>query len=69
MASCGWFPLSYDEIVAWIEQHRDALPTTLDELSALPVAFRRVIVNHVGLNSARDCGRSTCDRFSTRALG
>jgi hypothetical protein len=35
MASCGWLPLSYDEIVAWIEQHRDTLPITLDELSAL----------------------------------
>ena len=47
MSSCGWFPLSYDEILAWIEQHRESLPTTLAELSAFPVAFRRVIVNYV----------------------
>ncbi len=47
MGSCGWFPLSYDEIVAWVAQHRDTLPITLTELSAYPVAFRRVIVNAV----------------------
>jgi hypothetical protein len=47
MGSCGWFPLPYDEIVAWVEAHRDSLPTTLDELSTFPVAFRRVIVNSV----------------------
>ena len=48
MGSCAWFPLPYDEILAWAEQHRDTLPTTLAELSAFPVAFRRVIVNYVG---------------------
>ncbi len=48
MGSCGWFPLHNDEILAWVEQHRDALPTSLAELSAFPVAFRKVIVNHVG---------------------
>ena len=47
MTSCGWFPLPYDEIVAWVEEHRDALPTTLAELSTFPVAFRKVIVNAV----------------------
>lgn len=45
MSSCGWFPLPYDEIVAWVNEHRDALPTNLAELSAYPVAFRKVIVN------------------------
>ena len=45
--SCGWFPLPYDEILAWVEQHRDSLPTTLAELSAYPIAFRKVIVNYV----------------------
>jgi len=45
--SCGWFPMKYDEIVAWVEAHRDALPTTLAELSAFPVPFRKVIVNSV----------------------
>ena len=45
--SCGWFPLPYDEIVAWVESHVDQLPQTLAEISAFPVAFRRVIVNRV----------------------
>ena len=45
--SCGWFPLPYDEIVAWVEAHADDLPRSLAELSAFPIAFRRVIVNHV----------------------
>jgi hypothetical protein len=47
MGSCGWFPLPYDEIVSWVEEHRDTLPTTLAELATFPVAFRRVIVNAV----------------------
>ena len=47
MASCGWFPLPHNEIVAWVEEHRDTLPTTLAELSTFPVAFRKVIVNAV----------------------
>ena len=47
MASCGWFPLPHDEIVAWVEEHRDALPATLAELSTYPVAFRRVIAQAV----------------------
>jgi hypothetical protein len=45
--SCGWFPLPYEEIVAWVDSHADELPRTLAELSAFPTAFRRVIVNHV----------------------
>jgi hypothetical protein len=45
--SCGWFPLPHHEIVAWVEQHSDELPHTLDELAVFPVAFRRVIVNRV----------------------
>ena len=47
MSACEWFPLSHDEIVAWVDSHRDALPATLGELSAFPMAFRRVIVNTV----------------------
>jgi hypothetical protein len=47
MSSCGWFPLPPDEIAAWVEAHRDTLPTTLAELAQFPVAFRRVIVNAV----------------------
>jgi hypothetical protein len=45
--SCGWFPLPYDEIVAWVEAHADEIPRSLAELSAFPIAFRRVIVNRV----------------------
>ena len=45
--SCGWFPLAHDEIVAWVEAHAEELPRSLAELSAFPVAFRRVIVNRV----------------------
>lgn len=47
MTSCGWFPLSQDEIAAWVAAHRDELPTTLDELSAYPIPFRRAIVSAV----------------------
>jgi hypothetical protein len=47
MGSCSWFPLPQEEIIAWVEQHRDELPTTLAELSSFPIAFRRVIVNRV----------------------
>lgn len=47
MGSCSWFPLPREEILAWVEQHHDTLPTSLDELSAFPVAFRKVIVNYV----------------------
>ena len=45
--SCGWFPMKHEDIVAWVEAHRDTLPTTLAELSAFPVPFRKVIVNFV----------------------
>ena len=47
MGSCGWFPLSHAEIRAWVEEHRDSLPTTLAELSAFPIPFRKVIVTFV----------------------
>jgi len=36
-----------DEIVAWVEAHRDTLPTTVAELSRFPIPFRVVIVNSV----------------------
>ena len=39
--------MKHDDIVAWVEAHRDTLPTTLAELSAFPVPFRKVIVNYV----------------------
>src|SRR4051812_3875270 len=51
MSSCGWFPLGNDEIMAWVEAHRDQLPTTLAELATYPVAFRRVIINCVSVET------------------
>lgn len=45
--SCGWFPLGHDEILQWVEAHRETLPKTVAELAVFPVAFRRVIVNYV----------------------
>jgi hypothetical protein len=45
--TCGWFPLSHEEIVAWVEAHADDLPRSVAELSTFPIAFRRVIVDHV----------------------
>lgn len=47
MSHCGWFPMRRAEIVAWVERHRDELPTTLAELARLPMPFRSVIVNTV----------------------
>ena len=62
MASCGWVPIPHDEILAWVEQQRESLPTTLAELSAFPVAFRKVIVR----TSGRASGKSISGRFSRR---
>ena len=45
--SCGWFPLPYEEILAWVDSHAEELPRTLAELTMFPTAFRRVIVNRV----------------------
>ena len=45
--SCGWFPLSRAEIEQWVEGHRDTLPSTLKELSLLPIPFRKIIVRAV----------------------
>jgi hypothetical protein len=45
MSHCGWFPLNRNEIHAWVERHRDELPTTLAELARFPMRFRTDIVN------------------------
>ena len=47
MSHCNWLPFDNDEILAWVETHRETLPATLAELSAFPMAFRRVTVNYV----------------------
>jgi hypothetical protein len=36
-----------DEIVAWVEAHRDTLPTNLAELARFPIPFRKVIATVV----------------------
>jgi hypothetical protein len=41
--SCGWFPLSSEQIHAWVQRHAHELPHTLAELSLLPIPFRKVI--------------------------
>ena len=46
-ANCGWFPMDPDEILAWVDAHKDSLPTTLAELSAFPIPFRKAIVAFV----------------------
>ncbi len=53
MSHCGWFPMRHDEILAWVERHRNELPTTLAELSTYPMPFRRVIANAVDLDRRR----------------
>ena len=44
MSGCGWFPIDPDEIRAWVEAHAHDLPQTLDELSRLPIPFRKAVV-------------------------
>lgn len=48
---CGWFPMRHDEIVAWVEAHQDALPTSLAELARYPIPFRKVIVGFVSFDT------------------
>jgi hypothetical protein len=47
MSSCGWFPMRPDEIRAWVEQHPEALPRTVNDLGRFPMAFRRVMMTMV----------------------
>ena len=47
MGSCGWYPMNRDEILAWVEAHRDSLPSNLDELARFPIPFRKVIATVV----------------------
>lgn len=47
MSSCEWFPMSHQQIRAWLDRHPDALPLTLDDLNRFPMAFRRVMINAV----------------------
>ena len=47
MSSCGWFPMSQQEIGEWLDRHPEALPRSLEDLAPFPMAFRRVMVNRV----------------------
>jgi hypothetical protein len=47
MSGCGGFPLNPDEIRSWIEQHPEALPTTVNDLGRFPMPLRRVMVTMV----------------------
>jgi hypothetical protein len=47
MSSCGWFPMNPREIRAWLHEHPEALPRTLDDLAHYPMAFRRVMMGVV----------------------
>lgn len=47
MGGCEWFPLSHEQILAWLQRHPEALPRTLSDLAAFPMAFRRVMLNKV----------------------
>ena len=44
MSSCERFPMSQDQIRAWVRRHPEALPQTVDDLGRFPMAFRRVMV-------------------------
>ena len=65
MSSCGWFPLSHAEILAWVERHRDELPRTLNELAVFPVPFRKVIVNYVDHEARLSLWREHIQSFLT----
>jgi hypothetical protein len=44
MGSCGWFPLSHQQIRAWLDKHPEAMPRTVEDLGRYPMAFRRVMM-------------------------
>ena len=50
--SCGWFPMRHDEILAWVETHKQSLPTTLAELARFPIPFRTVIAGFVSSDTS-----------------
>ena len=55
--------MKHEDIVAWVEAHRDTLPTTLAELSAFPVPFRKVIVNSVSPRRERRSGGASDELY------
>ena len=61
--ACGWGPIGYERIIAWVRAHEAELPRTLDELTRFPVAFRRVIVNAVPAETRLAMWRSHLESF------
>jgi hypothetical protein len=55
--SCGWFPMSREEIDDWVKAHRDDLPKNLAELSSYPIPFRKAILSAVAPNVRVDFWR------------
>ena len=56
--SCGW-----DTINAWVQAHRDALPTTLAALSLYPMNYRRAIHGAVTLEVRTNLWREHFESF------
>ena len=69
MSGCGWFPMSWDQIRAWIDKHPESLPTNLAELCKYPVMFRRVMVNVVAPDVRERLWREHLESFLNDASG
>ena len=65
MGSCGWFPLKHEQVRAWVDAHRDTLPTTVAELSKLPMQFRVAIVNSVSVEQRTAFWKEHLESFLT----
>jgi hypothetical protein len=78
MGNCDWFPMSREEIRAWVGRHPEALPRTLADLAAYPMAFRSVMVAMVASDvrlslapnpAMRDWERRMATSFSREEVG
>ena len=69
MSGCGWFPMSWDQIRAWIDKHPESLPTSLADLCKYPVMFRRVMVNMVAPEVRERLWREHLESFLNDSSG
>ena len=69
MSGCGWFPMSWDQIRAWIDKHPESLPTSLADLCKYPVMFRRVMVNMVAPEVRERLWREHLESFLNASSG
>ena len=60
--ACGW-----DSIHAWVQAHRDALPTTLTALARYPLAYRAAIQAAVAPDVRLSLWREHFESFLTPA--